>query len=88
MTQNEGDIPIGTKITAQNWQYKEFMPLGMIKLFEGALRAGSAGGRKQRFSVTLRSRFSRTIRRTSLPGPSTATRARLQSLAAAQTPAV
>jgi hypothetical protein len=33
---NQGDIPIGTKITMANWQrYKQFMPLGMIKLFEG-----------------------------------------------------
>src|ERR1700758_4222993 len=37
MSQNQGDIPVGTKITMQNWQqYKQFMPLGMIKLFEGA----------------------------------------------------
>jgi len=36
MSQNQGDIPIGTKITMQNWQqYKQFMPVGMIKLFEG-----------------------------------------------------
>ena len=33
---HQGDIPIGTKITMSNWQqYKAFMPLGMIKLFEG-----------------------------------------------------
>jgi hypothetical protein len=33
---NQGDIPIGTKITTQNWQqYKAFLPLGMQKLFEG-----------------------------------------------------
>ena len=33
---NEGDIPIGTKITTQNWQqYKNFLPLGMQKLFAG-----------------------------------------------------
>ena len=37
MSQNQGDIPVGTKITMQNWQqYKQFMPLGMIKLFEGS----------------------------------------------------
>src|ERR1700758_3432546 len=37
MSQNQGDIPVGTKITMQNWQqYKAFMPLGMQKLFEGA----------------------------------------------------
>jgi hypothetical protein len=36
MSQNQGDIPVGTKITMQNWQqYKQFMPLGMIKLFQG-----------------------------------------------------
>jgi hypothetical protein len=36
MSQKQGDIPVGTKITMQNWQqYKQFMPLGMIKLFEG-----------------------------------------------------
>jgi hypothetical protein len=36
MTENQGDIPVGTKITMQNWQqYKQFMPLGMIKLFQG-----------------------------------------------------
>jgi Protein of unknown function (DUF1329) len=29
-------IPVGTKITMQNWQqYKQFMPDGMIELFEG-----------------------------------------------------
>jgi Protein of unknown function (DUF1329) len=33
---NEGDIPIGTKITTKNWeQYKAFLPLGMQKLFAG-----------------------------------------------------
>jgi hypothetical protein len=36
MSANQGEIPIGTKITMANWQqYKQFMPLGMIKLFEG-----------------------------------------------------
>ena len=31
-----GEIPVGTKITMQNWQqYKQFMPDGMIPLFEG-----------------------------------------------------
>ncbi len=35
---HQGDIPIGTKITMTNWQqYKTFMPLGMIKLFEGRM---------------------------------------------------
>jgi hypothetical protein len=35
-TAHQGDITIGTKITMSNWQqYKQFMPLGMIKLFEG-----------------------------------------------------
>ena len=29
-------IPPGTKITMQNWQqYKQFMPEGMVALFEG-----------------------------------------------------
>jgi len=33
---SEDQIPIGTKITSQNWQtYKSFMPEGMIALFEG-----------------------------------------------------
>jgi hypothetical protein len=36
MSAHEGDIPIGTTITMANWQqYQQFMPLGMIKLFEG-----------------------------------------------------
>ena len=36
MTANQGSIPEGTTITMSNWQqYKQFMPLGMIKLFEG-----------------------------------------------------
>jgi len=35
-TQNQGDLPVGTKITMQNWeQYKAFMPFGMTVLFEG-----------------------------------------------------
>src|SRR5690242_6635987 len=35
-TAHQGSIPVGTKITMSNWQqYKTFMPLGMIKLFEG-----------------------------------------------------
>jgi hypothetical protein len=35
-TAHQGDIPVGTKITMSNWeQYKAFMPLGMIKLFQG-----------------------------------------------------
>jgi hypothetical protein len=35
-TANQGAIPPGTKITMQNWQpYKQFMPVGMIALFEG-----------------------------------------------------
>jgi hypothetical protein len=33
---NQGQLPVGTKITMSNWQqYKQFMPLGMIKLFQG-----------------------------------------------------
>ena len=36
ISEHQGDLPIGTKITMSNWQqYQEFMPLGMIKLFEG-----------------------------------------------------
>ena len=35
-TQNQGPSPVGARITMANWQqYKQFMPLGMIKLFEG-----------------------------------------------------
>jgi len=35
-TANQTTIPPGTKITTQNWQqYKQFMPVGMIALFEG-----------------------------------------------------
>jgi hypothetical protein len=35
-TQNQGTLPPGTKITMANWQqYKNFMPLGMQKFFEG-----------------------------------------------------
>ena len=30
------DLPVGTKITMQNWEkYKAFMPFGMTVLFEG-----------------------------------------------------
>src|SRR5580704_17098639 len=37
MSEKQGDVPMGTKITMQNWQqYKQFMPLGMIKMFEGS----------------------------------------------------
>ena len=33
---HQSGIPIGTKITTQNWQqYKAFLPLGMQKLFAG-----------------------------------------------------
>ncbi len=36
MTEHQGTIAPGTKITLQNWQqYKQFMPPGMIALFEG-----------------------------------------------------
>lgn len=36
MTEHQGTIAPGTKITMQNWQqYKQFMPPGMIALFEG-----------------------------------------------------
>ena len=35
-TANQGDLPLGTKITNANWQqYKNVLPLGMQKLFEG-----------------------------------------------------
>jgi hypothetical protein len=35
-TEHQPDVPIGTKITMQNWQqYKGVLPLGMQKLFEG-----------------------------------------------------
>lgn len=35
-TANQGDIPVGTKVTMSNWQqYKNFLPLGMQKLFAG-----------------------------------------------------
>ena len=35
-TQSQGDLPVGTKITMQNWEkYKAFMPFGMTVLFEG-----------------------------------------------------
>src|SRR5277367_3662121 len=35
-TANQGAEPAGAKITMANWQqYKQFMPLGMQKLFEG-----------------------------------------------------
>src|SRR5580700_7676936 len=35
-TANQGAEPAGAKITMSNWQqYKQFMPLGMQKLFEG-----------------------------------------------------
>jgi hypothetical protein len=35
-TANQGELPIGTKVTTANWQqYKNFLPLGMQKLYEG-----------------------------------------------------
>ena len=36
-TANQGPPPpVGTRITMANWQqYKQFMPFGMVKLFEG-----------------------------------------------------
>lgn len=35
-TASQGDLPLGTKVTLANWQqYKNFLPLGMQKLFEG-----------------------------------------------------
>jgi hypothetical protein len=35
-TANQGALPIGTKVTTANWQqYKNFLPLGMQKLYEG-----------------------------------------------------
>jgi hypothetical protein len=36
MSEKQGKIPVGTTITMSNWQqYKQFMPLGMIKMFQG-----------------------------------------------------
>jgi hypothetical protein len=36
MSEKQGTIPVGTTITMSNWQkYKQFMPLGMNKLFQG-----------------------------------------------------
>jgi Protein of unknown function (DUF1329) len=36
MTENQGTIAPGTKITFENWQqYRKFMPVGMIDFFEG-----------------------------------------------------
>jgi len=36
MSEKQGDIPVGTKINMSNWQqYQQFMPFGMIKLFQG-----------------------------------------------------
>jgi len=35
-SEKQPDLAIGTKVNMQNWQqYKQFMPLGMIKLFQG-----------------------------------------------------
>ena len=35
-SEHQPDVPVGTKITMQNYQqYKQVLPLGMIKLFEG-----------------------------------------------------
>src|SRR5689334_17327806 len=35
-TQDQGQAPTSGTITTQNWQqYKKFLPLGMIELFEG-----------------------------------------------------
>jgi hypothetical protein len=35
-SEKQGDIPVGTKITMSNWQqYQQFMPFGMVQLFEG-----------------------------------------------------
>ena len=35
-TSNQGAAPVGAKITMANWQqYKNFMPVGMQKLFQG-----------------------------------------------------
>jgi hypothetical protein len=35
-SEKQGELPVGTKITMQNWQqYKRFIPLGMAKMFEG-----------------------------------------------------
>jgi hypothetical protein len=35
-SEKQGDLPVGTKITMSNWQqYQQFMPLGMVKLFQG-----------------------------------------------------
>jgi hypothetical protein len=36
MTQHQKDIPVGTTINMSNWQqYRDVMPLGMVKLFQG-----------------------------------------------------
>ncbi len=36
MSAKPPELPLGTKITMANWQrYKAYMPLGMVKLFEG-----------------------------------------------------
>ncbi len=33
---NQGDLPVGTKVTIANWQqHKNFLPLGLQKMFEG-----------------------------------------------------
>jgi Protein of unknown function (DUF1329) len=35
-SEHQGDVPIGTHITMSNWQqYKQFMPFGMVELFQG-----------------------------------------------------
>ena len=35
-SEHQGDVPIGTRITMSNWQqYKQFMPFGMVELFQG-----------------------------------------------------
>jgi hypothetical protein len=35
-SEKQGELPVGTKITMQNFQqYKQFIPLGMAKMFEG-----------------------------------------------------
>jgi hypothetical protein len=35
-SQNQTEIPIGTKISTQNWQqYQQFMPVGMVQMFKG-----------------------------------------------------
>src|SRR5579862_9648772 len=39
-SEKQGDLPVGTKITMSNWQqYQQFMPFGMVQLFEGKFQS-------------------------------------------------